>query len=279
VLIRGPAHHVTEAERAAALAVVVVDLVAVRPGLDDNVVQAGAVAVVAAEAVAAGHAAAGLKQRRRRVQAAGHLVEHAGPAGGFQLRPHGCRGVGVVPASSASVTSMSCAGIRSRVRRYTTTASAVHHDRFGGAEPARGARGVHGGIPATVDGDPAAEHGRRAVLDKVQHRYRVHDPGRVPGRDVGALADVGADGYESGVEAAARRRVAVGRFGELGEDAGHRGVEFERDAHLQDAVDLGVQDVTRQPVLRDAVAHHAAGLRARILDGYRVAHAGEVVGR
>jgi hypothetical protein len=53
----------------------------------------------------------------------------------------------------------------------------------------------------------------------------------------------------------------------FGLDAGDRGVELQRDAHVQDAGDLGVQDVARQPVLRYAVAHHAAGRGARILDG------------
>jgi len=61
-------------------------------------------------------------------------------------------------------------------------------------------------------------------------------------------------------------------------DVGDRRVEFQRDAHVQDAADLGVQDVAWQPVLRYAVAHHAAGRGARILDGDRVTHTGEVVG-
>jgi hypothetical protein len=79
---------------------------------------------------------------------------------------------------------------------------------------------------------------------------------------------VRADRDERGVET---------RF-ELGLDVGNRGVELQRDAHVQDAADLGVHDVARQPVLRYAVAHHAAGRGARILDGYRVTHTGEVVG-
>jgi hypothetical protein len=53
---------------------------------------------------------------------------------------------------------------------------------------------------------------------------------------------------------------------EFGLDAGDRGVELQHDAHVQDAGDLGVQDVARQPVLR-----YAAGRGARILDGDPVA--------
>src|SRR5439155_23801152 len=163
--------------QAAALAVVVVDFVAAVAELDDRVVRADAVAVVAAEAVAAGHAAARLEQRGGLVQAAGHLVEGGDPPGRLEPGPDG-------------------------------------------------------------------------------------------GRDVGAPADVRAGRDEGGV---------VTRV-QLGLDVGDRGVELQVDAHVQDAGDLGVQDVARQPVLRYAVAHHAAGRGARILDGDPVAKAGEVVG-
>src|SRR5690348_1316046 len=50
------------------------------------------------------------------------------------------------------------------------------------------------------------------------------------------------------------------------------------DVAISIAADLGVQDVAWQPVLRYAVAHHAAGRGVRILDGDRVTHTGEVVG-
>src|SRR5215470_2043147 len=83
---------------AAALAVVEVDLVALaRSQLDDGVVRADAVAVVAFEAVAAGHAAAGLVQGGRLVEPADDLVEGRGAARGVEHRPNGRRGVGEVP--------------------------------------------------------------------------------------------------------------------------------------------------------------------------------------
>src|SRR5690348_6339728 len=83
--------------QAAALAVVVVDLVLAVGELDDGVVGADAVAVVAAEAVAAGHAAARLVQRRAGVEPAGHLVEGADPPGRLEPGPHGVRRIGVIP--------------------------------------------------------------------------------------------------------------------------------------------------------------------------------------
>jgi len=168
----------------------------------------------------------------------------------------------VMPSSSASSSGV--------VGRHPLAGPPVHHDGLGRAEPARGARGVHGRVPAAVDGDPPAQHGFRAVLHAVQHRHRVHDPGGVAGRDVGAPADVGADGHEGGVEAASCFRVAAGGLVELGEDVGDLGVELQGGAHVQDAVQLGVEDVARQPVLRYAVAHHPAGCGTRVLDRHRV---------
>jgi len=72
--------------------------------------------------------------------------------------------------------------------------------------------------------------------------------------------------------------VAAGGLVELTEDVGDLGVELQGDAHVQDAVQLGVEDAARQPVLRYAVAHHPAGIGARVLDRHRVPQAGEVIG-
>jgi len=82
--------------------VVVVDLVLAVGELDDGVVGADAVAVVAAEAVAAGHAAACLVQGRAGVEPAGHLVEGADPPGRLEPGPHGVRRVGVIPGVEAA---------------------------------------------------------------------------------------------------------------------------------------------------------------------------------
>jgi hypothetical protein len=91
----------------------------------------------------------------------------------------------------------------------------------------------------------------------------------VVGRHLLPGAAVDNDGF--GRAEAARGSGGVVFRLEFGLDVGDRGVELQRDAHVQDASDLGVQDVARQPVLRYAVAHHAAGRGARILDGDPVA--------
>jgi hypothetical protein len=92
--------------------------------------------------------------------------------------------------------------------------------------------------------------------------------GRGARGDVGALAEVRADGEEGRVEVAHRLL-----------EVGDLAVELELDAEVEDALDLRVEDLAREPVARDAEAHHAAGARAGIADRHRVAAAREMVGR
>ena len=61
-------------------------------------------------------------------------------------------------------------------------------------------------------------------------------------------------------------------------DVGDLPVQLELDAHRQDPVDLGIEHVARQPVGRDAEAHHAAGHRPGFEDRHLVAEAAQVVG-
>src|SRR6266545_5037178 len=83
----------------AALAEVEIDLVELAglAELDHGVVGTDAVAVVAAEAVAAGHAAACLVERVGVVEPADDLIEGRAPARRLELGLDGHRGVGVVP--------------------------------------------------------------------------------------------------------------------------------------------------------------------------------------
>jgi hypothetical protein len=68
---------------------------------------------------------------------------------------------------------------------------------------------------------------------------------------------VGADGQEG--------RVELPDFIVL-EDVVDLGVELDLDAHVDDALHLGVEDFARQAVLGDAEAHHAAHDRAGFVD-------------
>jgi hypothetical protein len=112
-------------------------------------------------------------------------------------------------------------------------------------------------LPPTVDGHAAPDHRRLARGDAAQERHRVNDRPGVAGRDVDPLGQVRADRDEDRVEAAL---LALG--GEVLDAvrAGHP------HAQRDDPLDLGVEDVARHPIGRDAVAHHPAGLVARVAD-------------
>ncbi len=103
-----------------------------------------------------------------------------------------------------------------------------------------------------------------------QYRYRVEHLGCAAGRNVGALRDVGTDGQEHRVEAAGRLRL---------EHVADLRIELERDAEVEDAVDFRLQDLARQPVLRDPEAHHAARDRTGLADRDRVTPQREVIRR
>ena len=50
----------------------------------------------------------------------------------------------------------------------------------------------------------------------------------------------------------------------------------EDSPHLIVNLDLAVEDLAREPVLRDAEVHHAARHRAGLVDGDRVSHQAQV---
>ena len=145
----------------------------------------------------------------------------------------------------------------------------VHHDGLFGAEAPGGAGGVHGGVAAAVDHDAAAQQRLVLALHVAQQGDGVQDVRRLPRRDVGAAADVRADGQEHRIESS---------LGLGGHEVVHTGVQFQFHAHGQYPVDLGVQHVAGQPVRRDPEAHHAAGLGTRLADHDVVAHSAQVIG-
>ena len=65
----------------------------------------------------------------------------------------------------------------------------------------------------------------------------------------------------------------------FGQQILHRVVENDLDAQVFDAFDLGVHHVAGQSVFGDAVAHHAAGQLAGIVDLHLMTDPGQVVGR
>ena len=155
------------------------------------------------------------------------------------------------------------------VRGHLGPGTPVDDQRVLGAEPPGGAGRVHRGVPAAVDGDPAAQHRMPARGDFAQERHRVHDPAGVVGRDVHVLGQVRADRDEHRVE---------GALGPLGSQVGDPVPAGDGHAEGLDPADLAGQYVARQPVGRDAIAHHPARLGAGVPDLHLVATPGQVVG-
>ena len=62
------------------------------------------------------------------------------------------------------------------------------------------------------------------------------------------------------------------------EQVHHLGIELERDAEIDDALDLGIEHLARQPVLRNAEAHHAARHRTGLANRHAVAEPREMIG-
>ena len=106
-------------------------------------------------------------------------------------------------------------------------------------------------------------------LHAAEQRDRVEDLRSRAGGDVGALAEVRTDGEEDGVEPARPHLV---------EDARHGAVQLHVDTEVDDALDLGVENVAGEPVRGDPEAHHPARPRPGVVDRHRVAETDEVVG-
>ena len=155
------------------------------------------------------------------------------------------------------------------VRRHLLAVAPVDDDGLGRTQPLGRARHVDRGVAATIDHHLATQHGLVLALHGAQHRDRVEHLGRVAGRDEGALGDMRAHRQKHRVKAALQFRV---------EHVGDLAVVVDHHAQVDDALHLGVEHVARQPVLRNAKAHHAAGQRSRLVHRDLVALARELVG-
>ncbi len=154
------------------------------------------------------------------------------------------------------------------VRRHLLASAAIDDDRVVGAKAPGDARGVHGRVATAIHRHASGDRAALALLDIAQERDGVEHPARVPVGDVDALGQVRADGDERGVEA---RHLLL----EIGDGV----VLLEGDPVAPQPVDLGVDDVARQAVCRDAVAHHPAGQLAVVPHRDSVPQPGQVVCR
>ena len=122
------------------------------------------------------------------------------------------------------------------VRGHPLARAAVDDDGLLGAEPLRGPRDVHGRVAAAVDDDAAAEPRRLLALHRAQHRDGVEHARRAARRDVGAAADVRADGEERGVEPAVAH---------LGPQVGHGAVALERRRRGRGSAAISASRISR----------------------------------
>jgi hypothetical protein len=136
------------------------------------------------------------------------------------------------------------------VGRHAVARAPVDDDRVLRPEPLGGAGHVQGGVPTAVDGDPTAEQRPLLPLHASQHRDGVEDARGVARGNLDALADLRPDGEERSVEPAVAHRLE-----HVPDDARR----LERDPEVEDALQLGVEDVPWQPVRRNPEAHHPAG--------------------
>ena len=154
------------------------------------------------------------------------------------------------------------------VRRHLLARAPVDDDRFGRAQAFGRARDIERGVAAAVDHDAAPELRPLAGFHAAQHAHCIENARGVARRNFGALRDMRADREERGIEAALFHRV---------QDVVDARVELERDAHVENALDFGIEHVARQPVLRDAETHHAAGQRTGFMDRHLVAEPRQVI--
>ena len=129
---------------------------------------------------------------------------------------------------------------------------------------------VDGGVTAADHHHALAHVAQAAVVEGLEEGGGGHAVGCVGAFDRQCAARLGAHAEEHRVE------ILVDLLhGDVGADAC---LHFRGHAQVQDALDLGVQDVARRAEARDAVAHHAAEFLAFVEDGDRVALEGELVG-
>ena len=167
-----------------------------------------------------------------------------------------------IPSSIASFTSKACAGITARVRRYTTHASSAPR-RF----TVRAASSAVLPPPYTSTrrpmrgGSPPSSTARRSASASTT-------------RDA-SHAGISTRFARCAPTAAKHASKPPSLFARAASST--RASSLDAHAELDDAGDLRVEDLTRQAVARNPVAHHPAELRRGVADGHVVPETREVI--
>ncbi len=157
------------------------------------------------------------------------------------------------------------------VRRHLGLRPAVEDDDLVGREAPCRPRDVHGGVPAADDDDGALQGRLVEILlteevDAVDYPFRLELAGHLHG-----VAGPRARGDEDRVVAPAHLLE-----GHIAADC--HGCPY-LGARPADEVDLPVEHLVREPILRNAVAHHSAGLFHRLVEDGAIAMPAQEPGR
>ena len=157
------------------------------------------------------------------------------------------------------------------LRRHLCSAASIDDGHRRRAAAPGGARGIHRRA-ATADDDGRTAQARFLTEVDALEEQRGRDDLRVVvagNTELPALRGAGRHEHR-----AVTLRVEVAER----EIAPHRGIQPKVDPKPDDARDLGLQDVSRQAIRRDADGHHATWHGHRLEDGDGVAEPSEVIG-
>ena len=148
---------------------------------------------------------------------------------------------------------------------------AVKHDHFLGAQTDCGTGRVDGGVAAADDGHLLAGEVQVLLQDHpFQEVQAVVNPFQVFPRDPQVERLLGTDGDKDGVVV-----LLQGAEGHVHTDLG---VENDVDPSPLNVADLPLDDIARQTIVGNAIAHDAAGTVLRLVNIDMVAQPGQVVG-
>ena len=136
------------------------------------------------------------------------------------------------------------------MRRHIGAVAAVNDHGFFGAHALGCARGIHGGVAATVNSDPAAQFGYVAFFHGRQVADGIQNFSGITCRNVHMRGEVSADRHEYGIEFF----LLLGR-----QDVFDFTVQADFHTQLLNACDFRIQHIARHAIGGYAKAHHAPG--------------------
>ncbi len=138
------------------------------------------------------------------------------------------------------------------------------------AQAARNGRDVNGRVAATDDDDPFAHVAKPAVVESLEKRGCRHAVGRI-----GSVHRQRTPGLGTQTQ---KNRVIVGTYLRHADVGADPAVHPRLDAQVQNALNLGVEDVSGGTEAWNAIAHHSTQFGAFVKDGDVVTFECQLVG-